>query len=83
MFVELDGLSVLKTWIHSKSFLCHYIILPNDMVNNCKGEFNPNVASDASSHLTHILKFDFVVALIITRHVLDHSFCNVVAREKY
>jgi hypothetical protein len=45
--------------------------LLDDMVKNREGEFNTNVASDASSHLTRILKFEFVVALIITRHVLD------------
>ena len=42
----------------------------NNMSRN-RGEFSPTVSSDASSHLTRIFKFEFVVALVITRHVLD------------
>ena len=42
----------------------------NDMSINPRG-VSPSLSSDASSHLTRIFKFEFVVALVITRHVLD------------
>ena len=43
----------------------------DDMVNARGENFNPSRASDALTHLTRISKFDFIVALVITRHVLD------------
>ena len=41
------------------------------MKTNSVGEYNLSLSSDASSHLTRILKFEFVAALVITRHILD------------
>ncbi|CAB3986847.1 Hypothetical predicted protein [Paramuricea clavata] len=47
----------------------HYTL--EAMKTNSAGEYNPSLSSDASSHLTRILKFEFVAALVITRHILD------------
>ena len=43
------------------------------MKENESGEFSMKIRNDASSLLTLISKFDFVVALVITRHVLDST----------
>lgn len=43
----------------------------DDMARNLDGEFKPSLSSDVSSVLTLISRFDFVVALVITRNVLD------------
>lgn len=41
------------------------------MVNNVSGECKPSFSAEASSLLTLISKFDFIVALVITRNILD------------
>ena len=46
----------------------------HDIANNVSGETNPCLSADASSLLTLITKFDFIVALVITRHILDATF---------
>ena len=43
----------------------------HDIANNVSGETKPSLSADASSLLTLITKFDFIVALVITRHILD------------
>ena len=43
----------------------------DEMAVNLDGEFSPAVSNDAASHLMRICKFDFIVALVITRRVLD------------
>ena len=43
----------------------------DDMSTNLEGQFKPSLSSDASSLLTLISRFDFVVALVITRNILD------------
>ena len=43
----------------------------DDMSTNLEGKFKPSLSSDASSLLTLISRFDFVVALVITRNILD------------
>ena len=44
-----------------------------DMVKKVSGESQtkPSLSADASSLLTLITQFDFIVALVITRHILD------------
>ncbi|XP_046863323.1 52 kDa repressor of the inhibitor of the protein kinase-like [Xenia sp. Carnegie-2017] len=45
----------------------------NDMSENVDGEFKPSLQSDASSLFQLIDRFDFVVALVITRNILDST----------
>ncbi|XP_046855866.1 52 kDa repressor of the inhibitor of the protein kinase-like [Xenia sp. Carnegie-2017] len=45
----------------------------NDMSENLDGEFKPSLQSDASSLFQLIDRFDFVVALVITRNILDST----------
>ncbi|XP_046863470.1 52 kDa repressor of the inhibitor of the protein kinase-like [Xenia sp. Carnegie-2017] len=45
----------------------------NDMSENLDGEFKPSLQSDASSLFQLIDRFDFVVALVITRNILDSA----------
>ena len=41
------------------------------MVNNTEGNCKPSVSADASSLLTQVTSFDFIVCLIISTNVLD------------
>jgi hypothetical protein len=43
----------------------------DDMATNLEGKFKPSLSSDASSLLTLVSRFDFVVALVITRNIID------------
>ena len=42
-----------------------------DVANNVSGGSKPSLSADASSLLTLITHFDFIVALVITRNILD------------
>ena len=49
----------------------------HDIANNVSGETNPSLSADASSLLTLITKFDFIVALVITRHILEATLLGI------
>ena len=43
----------------------------SEMSLNTNYEFNNETVSKASSHLNGVERFDFIVAMVITRHVFD------------
>jgi hypothetical protein len=73
---KIKLVSLCKTrWVESldtfQDIFIPLIDTLHDIANNVSGETNPSLSADASSLLTLITKFDFIVALVITRHILD------------